>query len=452
MSVSDCREGSENGPGSAQWGPAMRQEEWAGTDAQEVPPEHEEELLCAVTEHWNRLPRESVESPLLEIFQTHLDTILCHVLWDDPAGTGRFFRNVHDATYPNFGTCVNFSVSQSMVKDKKKERKPSSDEETESDSNSGSESKSEEEASKPRRLRKRVNSDSDSDEENDINAVMKCLPENSAPLIEFANVSQGILLLLMLKQHLKNLCGFSDSKIQKYSPSESAKVYDKAINRKTGVHFHPKQTLDFLRSDMANSKITEEVKRSIVKQYLDFKLLMEHLDPDEEEEDGEVSASTNARNKAITSLLGGGSPKNNAAETEDDESDGEDRGGGTSGSLRRSKRNSDSTELAAQMNESVDVMDVIAICCPKYKDRPQIARVVQKTSNGFSVQWMAGSYSGSWTEAKRRDGRKLVPWVDTIKESDIIYKKIALTSANKLTNKVVQNLRSLYAAKDGTSS
>uniref|UniRef100_A0A8C3PYS6 Nipped-B protein n=1 Tax=Chrysolophus pictus TaxID=9089 RepID=A0A8C3PYS6_CHRPC len=363
-----------------------------------------------------------------------------------------FIMHHIDITLSVSGSNLLQSFKESMVKDKKKERKPSSDEETESDSNSGSESESEEEASKPRRLRKRVDSDSDSDEENDINAVMKCLPENSAPLIEFANVSQGILLLLMLKQHLKNLCGFSDSKIQKYSPSESAKVYDKAINRKTGVHFHPKQTLDFLRSDMANSKITEEVKRSIVKQYLDFKLLMEHLDPDEEEEDGEVSASTNARNKAITSLLGGGSPKNNAAETEDDESDGEDRGGGTSGSLRRSKRNSDSTELASQMNESVDVMDVIAICCPKYKDRPQIARVVQKTSNGFSVQWMAGSYSGSWTEAKRRDGRKLVPWVDTIKESDIIYKKIALTSANKLTNKVVQTLRSLYAAKDGTSS
>ncbi|KAM6293877.1 nipped-B-like protein [Aegotheles albertisi] len=363
-----------------------------------------------------------------------------------------FIMHHIDITLSVSGSNLLQSFKESMVKDKKKERKPSSDEESESDSNSGSESESEEEASKPRRLRKRVDCDSDSDEENDINAVMKCLPENSAPLIEFANVSQGILLLLMLKQHLKNLCGFSDSKIQKYSPSESAKVYDKAINRKTGVHFHPKQTLDFLRSDMANSKITEEVKRSIVKQYLDFKLLMEHLDPDEEEEDGEVSASTNARNKAITSLLGGGSPKNNAAETEDDESDGEDRGGGTSGSLRRSKRNSDSTELAAQMNESVDVMDVIAICCPKYKDRPQIARVVQKTSNGFSVQWMAGSYSGSWTEAKRRDGRKLVPWVDTIKESDIIYKKIALTSANKLTNKVVQTLRSLYAAKDGTSS
>ncbi|XP_069737379.1 nipped-B-like protein isoform X3 [Phaenicophaeus curvirostris] len=246
-----------------------------------------------------------------------------------------FIMHHIDITLSVSGSNLLQSFKESMVKEKKKERKPSSDEETESESNSGSESESEEEASKPRRLRKRVESDSDSDEENDINAVMKCLPENSAPLIEFANVSQGILLLLMLKQHLKNLCGFSDSKIQKYSPSESAKVYDKAINRKTGVHFHPKQTLDFLRSDMANSKITEEIKRSIVKQYLDFKLLMEHLDPDEEEEDGEVSASTNARNRAITSLLGGGSPKNNAAETEDDESDGEDRGGGTSGVRRR---------------------------------------------------------------------------------------------------------------------
>ncbi|GAB0182376.1 mitochondrial enolase superfamily member 1 [Grus japonensis] len=33
-----------------------------------------------VTEHWNRLPREVVESPALEIFKTHLDVILCNLL------------------------------------------------------------------------------------------------------------------------------------------------------------------------------------------------------------------------------------------------------------------------------------------------------------------------------------------------------------------------------------
>lgn len=50
---------------------------------------------------------------------------------------------------------------------------------------------------------------------------------------------------------------------------------------------------------------------------------------------------------------------------------------------------------------------------------------------------MVGFYSGFWIEVKRRDGRKLVFWVDIIKELDIIYKKIVLTSVNKLINKVV---------------
>jgi len=33
-----------------------------------------------VTEHWNRLPREVVESPSLEIFRTHLEEVLRSLL------------------------------------------------------------------------------------------------------------------------------------------------------------------------------------------------------------------------------------------------------------------------------------------------------------------------------------------------------------------------------------
>ncbi|XP_038161840.1 nipped-B-like protein A isoform X3 [Cyprinodon tularosa] len=316
---------------------------------------------------------------------------------------------------------------------------------------------------RPKKTRKPVGNEDGSDSESDledldvedVDKVMRLLPDNPSGLLDFANAVQGILLLLVLKQHLKNLYGFSDGKIQKYSPTESAKVYDKAVNRKNNVTFSPRQTLDFIFNNMGNATLTEDVKRRIVKQYLDFKVLMEHLDPDEEDEEGEASASANIRNKAINALLGGSgllsgpSPRNQAGpETDDDDSDSDER---TPGSSRRSRRAGDSSD-PGRMSETVEAMDVIALCCPKYKDRPQIARVTQKTANGYTIHWMAGSYSGPWAEAKKRDGRKLVPWVDTIKESDIIYKKIALTSNHKLSNKVVQTLRSLYAAREGGAS
>ncbi|TKS84457.1 Nipped-B-like protein [Collichthys lucidus] len=330
-------------------------------------------------------------------------------------------------------------------------RKFSSDEDDDDDEeSSSSSSSSDEDEEVVHRRKKSLLSDSDSDI-GDEDAVLERLPENPNPLLDFASASQGILLLLVLKQHLKNLYGFSDSKIQKYSPTESAKVYDKAVNRKSKVHFNPRQTLDYVKRDIAEMDLSYETKKNIVKQYLDFKVLMEHLDRDEEDAEGEASA--NARNKAITSLLSGPQPKNHnhnnhTAQTESDEEESEDE----DPPARKPKKGGDSAEDSGHMNEKVKAMDVVAICRPKYKDRPQIARVIQRTKHGYTIHWMTGTYSGPWVVAKKRDGRKKVPWVDTIQESDIIYKKISLTSGQKLTNKVAQTLRALYAAKDGTKS
>jgi len=45
-----------------------------------------------VTETWPRLPREAVESPSLEIFQTCLDAVLCSLLWVTLLGQGGWTR------------------------------------------------------------------------------------------------------------------------------------------------------------------------------------------------------------------------------------------------------------------------------------------------------------------------------------------------------------------------
>lgn len=71
---------------------------------------------------------------------------------------------------------------------------------------------------RPKKSRKRVadseSSDLDSDLEDldveDVEKVMRLLPGNPTTLVDFANSVQGILLLLVLKQHLKNQYGFSD--------------------------------------------------------------------------------------------------------------------------------------------------------------------------------------------------------------------------------------------------
>lgn len=73
------------GPRLCSGGPAMAPEAKVQTDSQDVPPEHEEELSCALEQVIQR----GVECPSLEIFQSHLDTALCSgmVLLEQGGGT-----------------------------------------------------------------------------------------------------------------------------------------------------------------------------------------------------------------------------------------------------------------------------------------------------------------------------------------------------------------------------
>lgn len=124
------------------------------------------------------------------------------------------------------------------------------------------------------------------DDEEDEESLLARLPGDTTLLRDYITASQGFLLLLTLRQHLKDLYGFSDQKIGQYSPTEAAKVYEKAVNRKSNLLFKPKATLQRLREGVSNVELDAEGRKKLVKEYLDFKQLMLKFDLEEPEEDG----------------------------------------------------------------------------------------------------------------------------------------------------------------------
>lgn len=118
------------------------------------------------------------------------------------------------------------------------------------------------------------------EEEETLESVLARIPPDPTIFEQCCVSSQGCLLLLYLKQHLKELYAFSDSKCHKYSPSEPTKAYDKTVSRKVGVVFNPEQVLRYVEEPEAVRS-----HEQLVHDYLEFKFLMMKLDPSEEDSD-----------------------------------------------------------------------------------------------------------------------------------------------------------------------
>ncbi|XP_018566704.1 nipped-B-like protein isoform X2 [Anoplophora glabripennis] len=138
------------------------------------------------------------------------------------------------------------------------------------------------------------------EEDEDEEVLASRVPEDASQLQACITAAQGCLLLLMLKQHIKDVYGLSDGKIQQYSPSEPAKVYEKAVTRRSNTLFNPKATLQKLKEGAPPEYLDEEGRRDLIRQYLDFKQLMLQLDPEDPDDDENAPkvltalASTNA--------------------------------------------------------------------------------------------------------------------------------------------------------------
>ncbi|KAF8784326.1 nipped-B-like protein [Argiope bruennichi] len=132
----------------------------------------------------------------------------------------------------------------------------------------------------------------DDDDDDDYDSILERLPEDTSVLQECIIASQGCVLLLYVKQTLKEMYGFTDNKIQQYSPNETAKVYERPLNRKGHVRFNPETVIDFIKRGelQLEGKLDMKGRQQLVQQYLHFKQLMLTIDPsdDDDEEDNQA--------------------------------------------------------------------------------------------------------------------------------------------------------------------
>ncbi|KAI8510205.1 hypothetical protein Bbelb_126330 [Branchiostoma belcheri] len=174
------------------------------------------------------------------------------------------------------------------------------------------------------------------DDDLDEDQLLAQFPSDPKALLDCCIQAHGCILLLMLKQYLKDLYGFTDSKCHRYSPTEAAKVYDKSLNRRSLPKFSPQSVLDYMCAETPDFAEDEEARRQLIEHYLDFKQLMLRLDPAEDDDDTPERESTSLSRTKITPTKDTNSTNDKGPETEGDQG-GETVEEGKEGSVTKSE-------------------------------------------------------------------------------------------------------------------
>jgi len=153
----------------------------------------------------------------------------------------------------------------------------------------------------------------DEDLDDDPDSVMSRLPLNMTMFVENITTAQGCLLLLVLREHLKELYAINETKISGYSPSEAQKTYERAVNRKTSAKFNPKAVVEILKlGEVDPHDLDEDAKKDLIHKYLGFKELMFKIEKDEEEYDDDGNVIPQATQLNASDLQNMGMPTLNS--------------------------------------------------------------------------------------------------------------------------------------------
>ncbi|KAG8227127.1 hypothetical protein J437_LFUL001671, partial [Ladona fulva] len=91
------------------------------------------------------------------------------------------------------------------------------------------------------------------------------IPEDTTALLNCLLASQGYMLLLCLREHIKKVYSLKEGKILEYSPSKPNKQYEKTVNRHRSTPFNPEVILKAMKEE---PKTDVKGRKSMVKQYL----------------------------------------------------------------------------------------------------------------------------------------------------------------------------------------
>ena len=86
--------------------------------------------------------------------------------------------------------------------------------------------------------------------------------------------------------------------------------------------------------------------------------------------------------------------------------------------------------------ESVNAIEagrLVAINVINCDHCPLVAKVMKAYDNNLDIIWLEGSYTlyRPWKTAKRKEGRTLVDWTNTIPQSSVVLFDFELTGTNR---------------------
>ena len=116
-----------------------------------------------------------------------------------------------------------------------------------------------------------------------------------------------------------------------------------------------------------------------------------------------------------------------------------------------SYRNPSSTVSSILNVEDTDTIEkgqLVALNVENSHLRPLIAKVLEAKAETIDVVWLEGSYSKSWKVAKKKEGRTLVDWIDSVPKSSVILFDFQLTKTERLRKATIEHLKEAYTKLD----